>query len=192
MTAAAASPPQVGRLLVVSGPSGVGKSAVVERLLQDPRFGRAITATTRAPRPGERDGVDYLFLAEDDFSRRLAAGWFLESATVYGRLYGTPRSTVDEVLATGRHCVLVIDTQGAATIRRSGVPAVYVFLLPPSWEELVRRLTSRGGDTPESQARRVAEAHREMAEASHFDVRLVNDRLEDTVRAVAAAAAGGA
>ena len=82
--------------------------------------------------------------------------------------------------------------QGAATIRRSNVPAVYVFLLPPSWEELVRRLTSRGGDTPESQARRVAEAHREMAEASHFDVRLVNDRLEDTVRAVAAAAAGEA
>jgi guanylate kinase len=176
-----------GRLIVVSGPSGVGKTAVVGRLLEDRRFGRAITATTRPPRPGEREGVDYVFLPEDEFLRRLAAGWFLEHAEVYGRYYGTPKESVERVLETGCHCVLVIDTQGAATLRGIGVDAVYVFLLPPNLEELVRRLTTRGGDSPESRARRLEEARRELAEADRFDHRIVNEVLEDTVRKVAAA-----
>lgn len=174
------------RLVVVSGPSGVGKSAVVSRLLLDPRFGRAVTATTRAPRPGEQEGVDYFFLERAEFVRRLDTGWFLEHAEVYGRLYGTPRSSVDAVLASGRHCVLVIDTQGAATLRRMNVAGAYVFLEPPSLEELVRRLMQRGGDPPESFERRMREAAAERAQASLFDKTLVNRDLDETTKAVAA------
>jgi guanylate kinase len=126
------APKPPGRLLVVSGPSGVGKSAVAARLLLDRRFGRAVTATTRAPRKGERNGRDYVFLDAEEFVRRERAGWFLEYATVYGQLYGTPREHVEKVLASGRHCVLVVDVQGAATLRDRGIEAEFVFLLPPS------------------------------------------------------------
>lgn len=164
---------------MLSGPSGVGKTAVAERLLADPRVARAITATTRAPRPGERDGVDYLFLSMDEFRRRLADGWFLEHADVYGRLYGTPRSSVEAVLASGRHCLLVIDVQGVATLRSAGTPATFVLLEPPSREELERRLKTRGSDDPASQAaRRLDEAERELARAALFDHRVVNADLE--------------
>lgn len=191
MTAGPARPPSGpavarGRLLVLSGPSGVGKTAVAERLLADPRVARAITATTRAPRPGERDGVDYLFLSMDEFRRRLADGWFLEHADVYGRLYGTPRSSVEAVLASGRHCLLVIDVQGVATLRSAGTPATYVLLEPPSRAELERRLKTRGSDDPASQARRLDEAERELARAALFDHRVVNADLEAAAQEVAA------
>ena len=143
--AAPSRPASRGRLLVLSGPSGVGKTVVGERILKDPRFGRAITATTRAPREGERDGVDYHFLTVEEFRRRLAAGWFLEHAEVYGRLYGTPVASVEDLRAAGLHCLLVIDVQGAATLRRQGVDALFVFLDPPSLDELARRLAGRDG-----------------------------------------------
>lgn len=191
MTAGPARPPSEpaaarGRLLVLSGPSGVGKTAVADRLLADPRVARAITATTRAPRPGERDGVDYLFLAVDEFRRRLADGWFLEHADVYGRLYGTPRSSVEAVLASGRHCLLVIDVQGVATLRAAGAEATFVLLEPPSRAELERRLKTRGSDDPASQARRLDEAERELARTELFDRRVVNADLETAAREVAA------
>lgn len=189
MTAGPARPPSPaarGRLLVLSGPSGVGKTAVAERLLADPRVARAITATTRAPRAGERDGVDYVFLSADEFRRRLAAGWFLEHADVYGRLYGTPRSSVEAVLASGRHCLLVIDVQGVATLRAAGTDATYVLLEPPSRAELERRLRSRGSDDAASQARRLEEAERELSRTDLFDHRVVNADLETATRAVAA------
>lgn len=175
-----------GRLLVVSGPSGVGKTAVADRLLKDPRIARAITATTRAPRVGERDGVDYLFLAADEFRRRVAAGWFLEHADVYGRHYGTPRSSVEAVLASGRHCLLVVDVQGVATLRAAGTDAVFVLLEPPSRAELERRLKTRGSDDPTDQRRRLEEAERELARTDLFDHRVVNADLELAARAVAA------
>ena len=174
-----------GRLLVLSGPSGVGKSAVAERVLKDPRFARALTATTRPPRAGEKDGVAYLFLAHPEFEKRVAAGWFLEHADVYGNLYGTPRSSVESVLASGRHCLLVIDVQGVASLRKSGVEARYVFLLAPSSEHLERRLRGRGLDSPEEIAKRLAAAERELAEKRHFDTVLVNDDLEATARKLA-------
>lgn len=179
--------PSDGRLIVVSGPSGVGKTAVIDLLLKDRRFGRAVTATTRAPREGEQEGVDYLFLAKDEFLRRVAAGFFLEHADVYGRLYGTPRSEADRVLASGRHCLLNIDVQGAASLRAANVEALFVFILPPSLAELERRLKIRGSDAEEIVLGRLAAVDREMAEAGRFDVRLVNRDLGATARKLALA-----
>jgi guanylate kinase len=191
MTAGPARPPSDpsaarGRLLVLSGPSGVGKTAVADRVLRDPRVARAITATTRAPRPGETDGVDYRFLSVHEFLRRIADGWFLEHADVYGRLYGTPKSAVEAVLASGRHCLLVIDVQGVATLRRAGTEATYVLLEPPTRAELERRLRSRGSDDATDQARRLEEAERELTRTDLFDHRVVNADLETAARAVAA------
>jgi guanylate kinase len=186
-TAVPPSRPPRGRLVILSGPSGVGKTAVIDRLLLDPRFDRAVTATTRPPRAGERDGVDYVFLAKDEFERRVAAGWFLEHADVYGRLYGTPRSHAEAILASGRHCLLNIDVQGAASLRAAAVDALFVFLVPPSLAELERRLRDRGLDSPTAVADRLAAVDREMAEAPRFDLRLVNRDLETTARKLAAA-----
>ncbi len=186
-TAVPPSRPPRGRLVILSGPSGVGKTALIDRLLLDPRFARAVTATTRPPRAGEQDGVDYVFLAKDEFERRVAAGWFLEHADVYGRLYGTPRSHAEAILASGRHCLLNIDVQGAASLRAAAVDALFVFLVPPSLSELERRLRDRGLDSAKAVADRLAAVDREMAEAPRFDLRLVNRDLETTARKLAAA-----
>lgn len=180
-------PPARGRLVVVSGPSGVGKSAVIERLLKEPRFARAITATTRAPRGGEKDGIDYVFLSRPEFERRIAAGWFLEWAEVYGHLYGTPRESVERIVAAGRHGLLNIDVQGAATLRSQKVDALFVFLAPPTLSELERRLRGRGEDGAETIARRLAVAESELARGDSFDLVLVNRDVEATARKVAAA-----
>jgi guanylate kinase len=178
-------PPAPGRLLVVSGPSGVGKTVVAQRLLEDRRFGRAVTATTRAPRKGERQGRDYVFLDREEFVRREREGWFLEYAEVYGNLYGTPRENVAKVVESGRHCVLVVDVQGAATLRERHTDAVFVFLLPPSLDELLRRLVTRGGDPPESFSTRLDAAEAEMAQAELFSHRIVNVEIDRTAREVA-------
>ena len=176
-----------GRLVVVSGPSGVGKTAVIDRLLVHPKFARALTATTRALREGERDGVDYMFLSKEEFLRRAAWGYFLEHADVYGRLYGTPRGHAESILASGRHCLLNIDVQGAASLRAAGIEALFVFLVPPSLAELERRLRERGLDAPDVVAGRLAAVDREMAEAERFDLKLVNADLEVTARKLALA-----
>jgi guanylate kinase len=175
------------RLLVISGPSGAGKSSLAERLLADPRFGRALTATTRKPRSGEVHEVHYRFLEENAFREGLARGEFLEHAEVYGRLYGTPRETPTAVLSSGRHCVLVIDVQGAASVRREVPAAKFVFVKAPSVAELRRRLSLRALDGPEAMERRLAVVEREMAEAPSFDLVVVNDDLERTARQVAGA-----
>jgi guanylate kinase len=179
------TPRAPGRLLVISGPSGVGKTAVAQRLLDDARFGRAVTATTRLPRKGERQGRDYVFLDRDEFLKRDGEGWFLERAEVYGNLYGTPREHVSKVVDSGRHCVLVIDVQGAATLRERGADAVFVFLLPPSLDELLRRLVSRGGDPPQSFSTRLDAAESEMAQADLFSHRIVNVEVDRTAREIA-------
>ncbi|MBI1852803.1 MAG: guanylate kinase [Planctomycetes bacterium] len=171
-----------GVLVAVSGPSGAGKSTVVDALLSDPRFARAVTATTRPPRANERNGVDYEFMSEEAFERGARAGDFLEHARVYQRRYGTPRRNVERVLASGKHCLLVVDVQGVDNLRRASVPALTVFVEPPSREVLEQRLRERGTDSEEQLHVRLETADREMMERDKFDLRVVND---DVTRAAA-------
>jgi guanylate kinase len=166
-----------GQVVVISGPSGSGKTSVVAELAKDPRFFRSISATTRPPRPGERDGREYHFLSEDVFRSEIAAGRFVEWAEVYGALYGTPRGPLERALAEGRYVLLNIDTQGAKTLRERGEPGIYVFLMPPSIEALEARLRRRGTDGEEAIERRLAAARREMDEAGRYDLVVVNDSL---------------
>lgn len=170
-----------GMVLVISGPSGVGKTTVVNLLLEDPAFGRAVTATTRSPRTGELDGVHYHFRDEAEFRAGIERGDYLEHAEVHGRLYGTPRSEVDRVLDAGKVCVLNIDVQGAATLRAAGLDALFVFLAPPNDTELARRLRSRGTDSEEDIQRRLAGARAEMAWAASYDQVVKNDNLERVI-----------
>lgn len=136
----------------------------------------SVSATTRAPRPGEVDGVHYLFLTTEEFERRLAAGEFLETAVVHGQnRYGTLRGPVDERLAAGEPVLLEIDLQGARQVRESMPDARFVFLAPPSWDELERRLVGRGTEGPEERERRLATARVEMAAEAEFDHVIVND-----------------
>ena len=166
------------RLVVMSGASGAGKTSVAHRLLEDARFARAVTATTREPRGEEQDGVDYHFLTAGDFHKRLIADGFLAPAEVYGHWYGTPRENVERILASGRHCLLVIDVQGVEDLRQSDVEALYVFVDAPSFEELERRLRSRGDDAPEKISARLRAARAELETKHLFDEVLVNDDIE--------------
>ncbi|WP_288798321.1 guanylate kinase [Arsenicicoccus cauae] len=165
------------RLVVLAGPTAVGKGTVAAYVRDHhPEVWLSVSATTRAPRPGERDGVHYHFLDREEFERRRDAGEFLEWATVHGtHLYGTPRWPVDEVLAEGRPALLEIDLQGARQVRESMPEAQFVFLAPPSWDELVRRLVGRGTEDEAERARRLTTARAEIAAQAEFDVTVVND-----------------
>jgi guanylate kinase len=176
------------RLVVISGPSGVGKTTVCDRLFARKGFERVVTATTRDPRPGERPGKDYVFLAEKEFEAWASQGRFLEWANVHGHRYGTPRASVEEIVKRGHHALLNIDVQGAASVRATGFPCVLVFLLPPTWEELERRLRGRGTDPEEEIARRLAGAKAELLRQDDFDLKVTNDdpdrAAEEIARAV--------
>ncbi len=157
----------------------MGKGTLVAMLRERlPRLGLTVSATTREPRPGERDGVAYYFLSEDEFDRRAEAGEFLEWAWVHGHRYGTLRQEVERVRAQGRSVVLEIDVQGGLNVRRSVPDAVLVFIEPPSAEELERRLRGRGTEDEASIERRLAGARGELEQAGSYDVRVVNDDLE--------------
>lgn len=180
-----------GRLFVVSGPSGVGKDAVLGPLLsaenRPRRLRRCVTATTRPPRPGEVEGVDYFFLERAEFERRIALGGFLEHASYAGRYYGTPRAWVEEQRAGGNDVLLKIEVQGAFQVREAAPDAVLVFLAPPSREELERRLRGRDPDAdPEDIARRLETASAELALAARYDYLVVNDTIPAAMEALRA------
>ncbi|GAA2046957.1 guanylate kinase [Streptomyces carpaticus] len=168
------------RLTVLSGPSGVGKSTVVAHMRKaHPEVWLSVSATTRPPRPGEQHGVHYFFVDDEEFDKLVANGELLEWAEFAGNRYGTPRRAVLDRLEAGDPVLLEIDLQGARLVRSSMPEARLVFLAPPSWEELVRRLTGRGTEPPDVIERRLTEARKELAAEAEFDVTLVNTSVED-------------
>ncbi len=176
-----------GLLIVISGPSGVGKDAVIKRLLElDPNLRYSVSYTTRASRPGEVDGVNYHFVSRDEFEKLIREGAFLEYATYGGNLYGTPKAQLDEGRGDGHDVVLKIDVQGAEQVRKRAPDALRIFLAPPSMEELLRRRTERHSESARDQIARQMIAKDEMALAPHFDHVVVNDDLERAVQEVLA------
>ena len=170
-----------GRLLVLSGPGGVGKSTVAKALRDQPDFWVSVSATTRDPRFNEVNGIDYFFYSNEEFDAAIANDEFLEWAEFAGNRYGTPRAAVERALAAGRNVLLEIEIDGAKQVRAQSGEAILVFLEPPSWEELVSRLEGRGTDSPERRAARLALAQEELAAASLFDVVIINTQVEEVV-----------
>ncbi|MDN5716722.1 MAG: guanylate kinase [Janibacter sp.] len=167
------------RLTVLAGPTAVGKGTVAAWVRQHhPEVWLSVSATTRPPRPGEEDGVHYHFMSGDEFADKVATGEMLEWAVVHGRAsYGTPRRPVEEALAAGKLPLLEIDLQGARQVRASMPQACFVFLAPPSWDELVDRLVGRGTETAEERAVRLETAKVELAAQNEFDRVVVNDDI---------------
>ena len=171
-----------GLLIVVSGASGTGKGTVCKKILTDlPEVAYSISATTRTPRPGEVDGREYYFLSVDDFKAWIADEKFLEYAEVYGNFYGTPLNKIEERLNRGEDILLEIDVQGALNVKRKCPEGIYIFLLPPSLEELKRRIEGRGTESPESLSRRLKNAVAEIKIGLEYDYVVVNDSVDEAV-----------
>ncbi len=184
MTEPPAARANAPRLFVLSGPTAVGKSTVVRHLRDaHPEVWVSVSVTTRFPRPGEKDGVHYHFVTDAEFDRMVAAGEMLEWAVVHGLAkYGTPRRPVERALASGRSALLEIDLQGARQVRAAMPDALLLFLAPPSWDEMVRRLVGRGTEPEDERRRRLETARVELAAESEFDVTLVNTDVETVCR----------
>ena len=184
------SPPKPQPLLIViSGPSGVGKDTVIQRMKERRlEFHFVVTATTRPPRPGERNGVDYFFVSREEFARMIDEGELLEYAIVYNDYKGIPKQQVREALASGKDVVMRIDVQGAATVRKICPEAVLIFLTTETEEELVERLKKRKTEAPEGLRLRIATARQELKRMNEFDYVVVNreDQLEETVDTIIA------
>jgi guanylate kinase len=170
-----------GKLLVLSGPGGVGKSTVAKALRKRNEFWVSVSATTRTARHNEVDGVDYFFYSENEFDNAVKTDLFLEWAEFAGNRYGTPRKPVEDALREGKNVLLEIEISGAKQVKESASEAVLIFLQPPSWEELVSRLEGRGTDSPERRAARLALAQEELAQAGLFDLSVINTRVEEVV-----------
>ncbi len=168
-----------GNLFCVAAPSGTGKSSLVKALLElDSKLAVSVSHTTRKPRGQEVEGREYHFISEAEFRAKVEHGDFLEHAQVHGNLYGTSRTAIQQRLEHGDDVVLEIDWQGALQIKRLFAHAVLIFILPPSWDELMQRLNRRGEDTPEVIATRMANARTEVAQARHFDFVIINSLFE--------------
>ena len=178
-----------GKLFVLSGPGGVGKSTITKALADHPEFWVSVSATTRTPRSGERDGVDYFYISAEEFDRRISANEFLEWAEFAGNKYGTPANAVKEKLSKGLNVILEIEIDGARQVRKSSEDAKLIFIAPPSWEELVKRLEGRGTDSEERRNERLKLAQEEMAAQSEFDYVVVNDQLERVIAELVSLAA---
>ncbi len=171
-----------GKMLVISGPSGAGKSTICKKLLEDPRVVFSVSATTRKPRPGEVNGREYHFLSREEFRTQAEQGEFIEHAEVHGNMYGTLRRPMRDALVAGKIYLLEIDVQGANQLRALGEPGMYVFIAPPDFEELRKRLVARATESPEVLERRLHKAEDEWRERVSYDHIVVND---DLARAVA-------
>ncbi len=179
---------QKPQLIVITGPSGVGKGTIIRKLLsRHPQLYLSISATTRTPRRGERDGKHYYFLSRPEFEQMIESGQLLEWAEYAGNYYGTPRAKVEEQLAQGKSVLLEIELVGARTIKETFPQALRFFILPPSTPELERRLRGRGKDAPEVIERRLERAKIEIAAAGEFDLQIVNDDLEKAIAAISTA-----
>jgi guanylate kinase len=173
-----------GILLVISGPSGVGKNSVLNRILQLSPCVYSISATTRTPRPGEVDGKDYFFYTREEFEKKIAEHMFLEWACVYGDYYGTPAAFVNDTLNKGKDIVMDLDIQGARQVRAAKPDAVLVFLYPPSLQELCSRLQHRGTEKLDTQKKRLDCVKNELAAVNDYDYLVVNDDLDKAVEQI--------
>jgi len=172
-----------GDIFVISAPSGTGKTTLIRLLLSRfPTLSFSISYTTRLPRPGEVNGQHYFFVSEKEFKKSIAKGEMLEWAKVYGHYYGTPLTFVQEKIAAGKDIVLDIDIQGAQAVKKKMPEAILIFLIPPSWNELQRRITSRSSDSPEEIKKRLEAAKKEILAAREFDYIVINDVLEDALK----------
>ena len=171
-----------GLLLVVSAPSGCGKGTILGEILKDDSFYYSISATTRAPREGEQDGVNYHFITKEEFEQRIAQGGMLEYAQYCGNYYGTPKKEVEQMRDAGRDVILEIEVEGAMKVRALCPDAVFLFIAPPSVEELRRRLNKRGTEAAEVIEERVSQASRELSYANRYDYFIVNGELEKAIQ----------
>ncbi|AFY42183.1 guanylate kinase [Nostoc sp. PCC 7107] len=180
--------PPIGKLIVLTGPSGVGKGTLMRSLLQrHPQLYYSVSVTTRSPRLGEIDGKNYYFINRSKFEQLVAQGEFLEWAEFAGNYYGTPRETVVNQIQSGKLVVLEIELEGARQIRASFPNVLSIFILPPSFDELEKRIRGRGQDSEEAIARRLARAKAEIAAADEFNIQIVNDDFETALGAIEAA-----
>lgn len=180
--------PPVGKLIILTGPSGVGKGTLMRSLLQrHPQLHYSVSVTTRSPRPGEMNGKDYYFVSRREFEQLVAAGELLEWAEFAGNYYGTPREAVMNQVRSGKRVVLEIELKGARQIRASYPGALSIFILPPSMSELEKRIRGRAQDSDEAIARRLRHAQEEISAADEFDIQIVNDDFENALNSIEAA-----
>lgn len=170
-----------GMLIVVSGPSGCGKGTVLAEILKSDRIFYSVSATTRSPRPGETDGVNYYFLTKEKFEKLIEEDGMLEYASYCGNYYGTPKKPVEDMLEQGKHVILEIEVQGAMKVMEKCPEAVFVFILPPSLKELERRLNKRGTEAEDVIKKRLSEAAGEISQAHKYDYAVINGELEKAV-----------
>lgn len=171
-----------GLLIVISGPSGAGKGTICKSFLErNPEVAISVSATTRSPRKGEVEGVNYYFMSKEEFKGKIEDNDFLEYAEVYDNFYGTPKSNVEELLESGKDVILEIDIQGALKVKENTEEGVFIFILPPSMEELKARIIKRGSETPESLMKRFKSAYKEINFISRYNYAVVNDEVETAV-----------